>query len=64
MPRLLTLLFAVAFSVPTCAYALQDANGNLTTYGHDRANRRTDEWQQLDAQARLTGRSQVAALNQ
>ncbi len=42
--------------------AKQDANAHLTIYAYDRANRRTDEWQQLDAQARLTSRSQVAAL--
>jgi RHS repeat-associated protein len=29
--------------------AKQDANGNLTTYRFDALNRRTDEWQHLDA---------------
>ncbi|WP_217442129.1 RHS repeat domain-containing protein [Myxococcus sp. CA039A] len=34
--------------------AKQDANGNLTTYAYDDLNRRTDEYQHLDAHARLT----------
>ncbi|WIG95739.1 RHS repeat-associated core domain-containing protein [Myxococcus sp. SDU36] len=34
--------------------AKQDANGNLTTYAYDALNRRTDEYQHLDAHARLT----------
>lgn len=34
--------------------AKQDANGNLTTYAYDDVNRRTDEYQHLDAHARLT----------
>jgi RHS repeat-associated protein len=39
--------------------AKQDANGNLTTYGHDRLNRRTDEWQHLDLHARVRSRGAV-----
>ncbi len=39
--------------------AKQDANGNLTTYGYDRLNRRTDEWQHLDAHARVQSRDAV-----
>ncbi|WP_342373837.1 DUF6531 domain-containing protein [Myxococcus stipitatus] len=34
--------------------AKQDANGNLTTYAHDALGRRTDEYQHVDAHARLT----------
>jgi RHS repeat-associated protein len=40
----------------------QDANGHLTIFGYDGANRRTDEWQRLDAQARLTRRSEAQGL--
>jgi YD repeat-containing protein len=39
--------------------AKQDANGNLTTYGYDRLNRRTDEWQHLDAHGRVRTRGAV-----
>lgn len=34
--------------------AKQDANSHLTTYAYDDLNRRTDEYQHLDAHARLT----------
>ncbi len=39
--------------------AKQDANGNLTTYTYDALNRRTDEWQHLDAHARIRSRDAV-----
>ncbi len=39
--------------------AKQDANGSLTTYGYDRLNRRTDEWQHLDAHPRIRSRAEV-----
>ncbi len=42
--------------------AKQDGNEHLTVFGYDDVNRRTDEWQQLDARARLTRRSEVAPL--
>jgi RHS repeat-associated protein len=39
--------------------AKQDANEHLTTYGYDPLNRRTDEWQHLDAHARVRSRDSV-----
>lgn len=42
--------------------AKQDANEHLTVFGYDDVNRRTDEWQQLDAHGRPTRRSEVEPL--
>jgi RHS repeat-associated protein len=43
--------------------AKQDANRNLTVYGYDVLNRRTDEWQHLDAHGRVRTRAEVAAVS-
>ncbi|QSQ15624.1 RHS repeat-associated core domain-containing protein [Myxococcus landrumensis] len=47
-------VYSFIYDAQRSLVAKQDANGNLTTYANDALDRRTDEYQHLDAHLRLT----------